>query len=144
MGMSARGILAYGFDLGGPGPGWHLQGVQKFELWRPSWAGDDCDAEIQGDAFDYAEAITGHLQHHELEVEVLSYGGLVSFASRGHVLAAWHAEAAGDRTVGLTLEDIDSRREIERWNERLAIALNVLDIRPWQPNPLTLLTQSYG
>lgn len=144
MSMSARGILAYGFDLGGPGPGWHLKGIQKLESWCPSWAGDDCAAEIQSGTFDYAEAVTGWLQHHELELEVVSYGGLISFASRGHVLAAWHAETAGDRTVGLTLEDVDSRREIERWDEQLAAALEVLDIRPWQPNPLTLLTQSYG
>jgi hypothetical protein len=147
MGFSVESNLAYGFDLHGYEDVWHIVGVQKWEPWVPSWVDVGSAAAIRGDSpdtFDLEEAIRARLLEHDLEgVEVFSYGNVVS-DSRPIALAAYRAQSVGTGTVGLHLPDLLNRSEIERWDEALLQALKVLDIQPYQPNPLWLLTQSWG
>ena len=144
MGMSPDGILAYGFDLDGAEDiQWKISGVEKWEPWRPSWLAAEQDFGQQN--FDYRAAIKERLAEQGVQgVEVVEYGRLDTLDGRGIVLAAWHMESTGGGTLSVNLEDVQARRNIERWDERLLQAIKALDIVPTQPHPLFLLTQDYG
>lgn len=144
MGSTLRGIQCYGFDLGGTEGEWHLKGVPEGESWCPSWATpEELEAIEITSEFDYESAIVAHLDAADLDLEVVTYG-MTCNDYTGYVLAAWSATCTGSKTLAVHSEDAEARRHIERWDESLLKALEVLDIRPWQPNPMFLLTQSYG
>lgn len=141
--MTLQGILAYGFDLGGES-GWKIRGVQDYEPWRPSWIEHEESLEISAGTFDYETAIVEQLAERGVEgVEVVRYGVLDSDTS-GLLLTSWHVCATGPRVLNIYLPDVATRADIERWDDMLVRALKVLDIRLHQPNPLIMLTQSYG
>lgn len=140
MGSTLSGIQCYGFDLGGVEDRWLLKGVQEYDAWQPSWISPE---EAQADGLGYLELIEDRLKDAELELEVVTYG-MTCNGYTGYVLAAWSVESAGSKTLSVHLSDVLARRDIERWDEALAKALEVLDIRPWQPHPMFLLTQRYG
>lgn len=142
-----EGIAAYGFDLGGAGSTWNLKGVdyEECEAWRPSWVGEDLVGEIEDGSFDYESAITGWLAKHEVKgVEVQTYGMLTAEDAMGLMLVTWRAKSSGAHVASLGLPDLLERRKIGRWDERLAEAIEVLNIQPLQPHPMWLLTQQYG
>lgn len=144
MGNSIEGILAYGFDLGGAGT-WHLQGVREYDPWRPSWIYPGDQAGVDDETYDYQSKMTERLAAHDLDsLEVVTYGDLTVEDGMGYILAAWSMQTRGASTASPHLADVQARRLIERWDDQLMQALKVLDIRPWQPQPLTILSQSYG
>lgn len=144
MGSTLSGIQCYGFDLGGTDGKWFLKGLDEGGAWRPSWATpEELEAIEVTDEFDYHGAIENRLKAAELELEVVTYG-MTCNDYTGYVLAAWSVESTGSKTLSVHLSDVLARRDIERWDEALTKALEVLDIRPWQPHPMFLLTQSYG
>lgn len=140
MGSTLEGIIAYGFDLGGTDGDWSLKGIQRYGTWEPSWLPAD---EVHAGGFDYLAAIEDRLKAAELELEVVTYG-MIQNDFTGYLLAAWSVECQGGQTLGVSWADVEARRDIERWDDALAKGLEILDIRPWQPNPMFLLTQSYG
>lgn len=142
MGATLNGILAYGFHLGGV-EDWQFKDLPRFDDWRPSWATPEQLAEVDSGEFDYEAAITDRLAEGGLQLELVTVG-MVTSDSSGLVLAAYSATATGGGVTSLHLPDIFDRQEIERWDEALSRALEVLDIRPWQPHPMMLLSQSYG
>jgi len=144
MGRTLEGILAYGFDLGGADSKWSITGVQEYEEWRPSWATPEQLEEIEAGTLDYSSAISDRLEAAELDLDVVEYGMLEHEESTGLMVTAFCSTSEGGSTSALTLQDLLDRREIERWDEAFVKALKVLDIRPWQPHPMWLLTQSYG
>jgi hypothetical protein len=140
MGSTLSGIQCYGFDLGGVGDEWHLKGLGD-DGWVPSWAAPEQLAE--GGSFDYENAINEQLASAELPLSIVTYG-MTCNDYTGYVLAAWSTECSGSKTSAVHLEDVLARRDIERWDDALTLALKVLDIQPWQPHPMFLLAQSYG
>lgn len=146
MGTSVEGILAYGYDLSGVESKWHLKGLDDYDPWRPSWASpEQLEAIDVTDEFDYEAAIAARLQAHDLEgVGVKTYGVYTSEDALGLMLVTWYTKASGASVTSPYLPDLLARRDIERWDDQLAKALEILDVRPWQPHPLWLLTQSCG
>lgn len=140
MGSTLRGIQCYGFDLGGVEGEWFLKGVQGYNSWEPSWVTAD---ELAASDFSYLSAIEDRLKASELDLQVVTYG-MTQNDYTGYVLAAWSVKCQGSKTLAVYPEDVEARRHIERWDEALLKGLEALEIRPWQPNPAFLLTQSYG
>lgn len=148
MGSTLTGTLAYGFDLGGGDDCWNLKGAEKWEPWIPSWEDEAAAAIIRGEVRDevysYHEAIEDRLRANDVDGVDVVRAGMVASESSGFAIVVWQASATGSNVLSLHLPDLIERRKIERWDNALGQALKVLDITPWQPHPMWLLTQSYG
>lgn len=141
MSSTLEGTLAYGFDIGGVDGEWHLKNLDATDAWKPSWV--TWEEWAQEGGYDYQSGIAERLENADLGLQVITYG-MTQNDCTGYVIAAWSMSCAGSKTKPVYLEDIETGRHVKRWDEALSRALQVLDIRPWQPNPTFLLTQSYG
>lgn len=132
-------LLAYGYDLGGPGR-WNLRGVDRdlepdFSWW---WNPDSfCQAgmaELDAHRRDPGVDLVG--------VEILWYGSDTRHSvGMGYILAAYHCVSYFDKA--LLLIDGDLRRE-PIWPQRLGHALDVLQIQARAIGPRWILAASHG
>lgn len=162
MGSSAEGILTYGVSLGGEEEGWKIQGLDRWEEWRPSWLKPDeddpkeyADADYVDSAMDALLASVGFTEtnwqadgHFERKKDAEERLG-VSFVSHGHhnfkqfIITTFHVSANQTQARGVD-PDVIAAAPTELWDSRIQDALDVLGIKPVQEKPCWLLTASYG
>lgn len=159
MGQSADGILAYGYDIGGPEEGWRIDGIDEGELWRPEWVTDGDD----GDEPDYVDDAQRHLLASigftETDYTAAGYFDrfnaaaalvpeLVTYCSGDYpmyLLAAHHIEVGHGHIKEVDIQALAARRSAEGWDARLASALTTLGITPTdQPRPRWLLVSYWS
>jgi hypothetical protein len=137
-------ILAYGYDLGGPGR-WNLRGADS-DL-EPSfswWDGDDDDSDS------FSEAAHEKLRqfrrtnvHADVAgVEVVWYGSDTRHGiGIGYILAAAGYHSYYSNALPLTALRVTDTGD---WDRRLGNALDILGIQPQQVGPRWLLAASHG
>lgn len=163
MSDSAEGILTYGISIGGEENGWKIQGVDRWEEWRPSWlkpAADDpeeyCEASYERDAMNALLAAAGFTEtdkdadgYYERRDEAFKRVGVDFITHNTHgrwkqyILATFSFSADQYRVQGID-PDIIATAPTELWDGRIEDALRVLGIKPVQEKPCWLLTAYYG
>ena len=136
MGISATGVLAYGFDLGGVDGEWNLKGAAEDDGWYPEWA----PAGVDWSGYDYGHAIMDRLKAEGATgVEVVHYG---RYDLGGFILATTEILASqGCTRLIAPVPDMLP----EAWSElNLLKALRALAIEPLQERPAWILTQRLG
>lgn len=152
MGMSADGILAYGYNLGGDNDGWAIEETDEYGGWEPEWS----------DGEEIAECMTARLlasvgftetnwraegyydRKREAEQKVPE---LVIYCSHDYpefVLAAFSVRVYQGHTQAIDFAALEQRRIEEDWDGRLRQALEVLGVTPKQEQPQWLLASRWG
>lgn len=157
MGNSPSGILAYGYDLGGPEAGWKVTGAEKYGDYRFPWYSPEKDyswgekaeelllAELTGLTAKYEDNKPDEFYdarareaRKKLKVEIVTYG---SYDYPGYILAVkphlyvydWEAKAIPQFDFSYH----ESNQELDK-------ALRVLGITPTQQDPQWILACMYG
>ncbi|OXM57044.1 hypothetical protein CFP71_09925 [Amycolatopsis thailandensis] len=154
MGHSPHGMLAYGYDLGGGEAGWNIGNTQESGRLDLSWHFDEYDDFVEHAEKRLLERIAGfaetdwtaagYRQRRDaaqdlVGVEFTAHGDIQepSYALTAHVtIASW------EHPEHLRPADLEQRRCTENWDERLATALNILELTPTQQHPAWLLMTS--
>lgn len=157
MSMSSDGILAYGYDLGGP-EGWEIENTTDrwgHELPVDWYDPDDVETDFAGAAMNHLLAAAGFTEtdwradgyferkraaEANLEVQVVTH---CSIDYPLYVLAAWSIEAYRGYPKAIDLAEFGHGTRL-LWDARLAYALKVLDLTPKQAEPALLLCSLYG
>lgn len=159
MGSSAHGELIYGYELGGY-DGWSINQTGEFGELEVDWFRDDEDA----DHNDFVEACQRRLlasagahvsadpdEYVDLEELVKEQFGVqfywhgnATYSASNCALGTYQAHAYGYETKILDLVDLVVKPEMDGWDQRLALVIEILGITPKQPKPAWILTSSYG
>ncbi|WNI20348.1 hypothetical protein [Actinacidiphila sp. ITFR-21] len=161
MGQNTDGILAYGYNLGGPDEGWEVQETGRYgELLPVDWYDE------AGDGGDFVTAAELHLRttvggFTEQWTKGAGAGGYYERAEAAQarvgvkvvrhcsnvapqfVLATHVTAAARGRVVPLDFDDLTRSRLAGDWDDQLARALAALGLTALQDAPAWLLL-SYG
>jgi hypothetical protein len=148
MGVSTNAMLMYGYDLGGGDGPWKLHNIEEYDDFERPWINEDdgifesakktllaaagfteTDYNVDG-YFDRKRAAEAQVGVH--------FEGYCSDAYTAYVISARTITASrGDcLLVDFTIDPA--------WNEKLAHALKVLDLKPTQAEPRWLLASYWG
>lgn len=151
MSEDPNGILAYGYDLGGPENGWQLEGVEKHDQYTfPDWYDGSFDWEDQVETLLLNKIVhftevweSGLIDYFarkaeakkKLGIYVVRYG---SYDYSGYILATYVHEAPdwGACPVEISLDHSAA--------DKLDRALTVMQIKPKQVEPKWILGSFYG
>jgi hypothetical protein len=152
MSNSPRGILAYGYDLGGPENGWNLRGVEKYGNYTfPDWYneegdswGDQAEALLLNKIVNFTEIWkTGLVDYFarkteaqkQVGVSIVRYG---TYDYSGYILATKVHSGPdwGTCPVEISLDHSASAK--------LHRALSAMQIQPKQIEPKWILGCFYG
>lgn len=160
MGIHANGILAYGYDLGGPEDGWKIEGVDEYGAFATDWYDNEDE---ENDLDDFGSGAEGQLLiaagftetgpeapgYYERQraardgigVEITSY---CSYDYPSYILAAKVIDASSGSTEPVDLNQLLDAMILQNYNEKLAAALKALNIKPTQECPQWLLASHLG
>lgn len=166
MGMSSSGILAYGYDLGGPENGWNFPDLDYGEWLPPGISEDDVDFEfdewaepklLASAGFDEDDESNGWAERRKaarqrIGVEVIHSGSYDYFRA---YLVTWHDDGYGFDPKTIDFAELNRQRIEEDWDGKLANAAKVLELptimvpdRDYKPTlvqrPHWILTAFYG
>lgn len=135
-------VLVYGYDLGGVGMGWKLQGMTDQDS-------DDTDLTDE-----WEERLLMHYKidpvytaarprgHRVAPVHLTSHGGI--FGTSAWALTTKEVWAHEGGSLEVHFRALERESHQERWNDDLTEALRILEITPTQLEPRWLLVSSYG
>lgn len=153
MGVSTNGLLAYGYDLGGPEQ-WFLEGLEYDELegavpWWPERANDDEEDERDFvdtvlmelcPVFGFERPRWGWEVSEKLPVQVATH---CSLDYPMYLLVA-NSTIRTSRRGSAKVLNFESMMIQDEWNENLQKALDALGIKPKQPAPGWILASLWG
>jgi hypothetical protein len=153
MGFSADGELLYGVAIGS-GEDWLLEGLGEYgELIKP-WHSEDGDFAEEAQnvllaAHGFTETdwrVDGYFDRkrqaeEEMKVRIFLPG---HYEFSHYVIGCVEISAGTYEAKPIDMVDLVSRPLREGWDEKIAWALDVLDLTPTDPEPKWLLSASYG
>jgi hypothetical protein len=148
MGVSTDGLLMYGYDLGGGDGEWKLHDIEEYDDFERPWVNED-----DGIAESAAKTLLASVGFTETDWQVDGYHdrkraaeARVGVEFERYCSDAYSALVLSAKTYTACRGDclvIDFTVD-PAWDERLAHALKVLDLKPTQAGPRWLLASYWG
>lgn len=164
MGQSTNGILAYGFDVGGPEEGWKIEESDEYGDWNPPWLEEArqqasekerefvCLDEVAEERLLALAGFTEtnwqvdgyHVRKREAEKNACAFVTHCSGSYPMYLLAAWSKEVHRGSVEDIDFYDLERQRAEQDWDCRLTAALADLGMTPKQPEARWMLVSYWG